>query len=55
VELVFKRRGREMRAKALLVEDERLEIMPVEKMGRTLTDNQKRFREAWLNSKAAGR
>ena len=55
VELVFNRRGQEVQAKARLVEDERLEIVPVEKTGATLTDDQKRFRAAWLNSKAAAR
>lgn len=55
VELVFNRRGREVHAKAQLAEDERLEIVPIEKTGGTLTDDQRRFREAWLNSKAAAR
>jgi predicted metalloprotease with PDZ domain len=55
VELVFNRRGREVHAKARLAEDERLEIVPIEKSGGTLTDEQRRFREGWLNSKAAAR
>jgi predicted metalloprotease with PDZ domain len=52
VELYFKRRGKEIRAKAILAEDPRLEIVPVEKAGGTLSEEQKRFRDAWLNSKA---
>ena len=55
VELVLKRRGQEVHVKAKLVEDQRLEIVPIEKTGGTLTDEQRRFRDAWLNSKAAAR
>jgi predicted metalloprotease with PDZ domain len=55
VELVFRRRNQEVRAKAVLAEDLRLEMVPVEKSGGTLTEEQKRFREAWLQSKAAAR
>lgn len=55
VELVFKRRGREVHVKAQLAGDERLEIVAVEKTGGTLTDDQRCFRAAWLNSKAAVR
>jgi predicted metalloprotease with PDZ domain len=55
VELVFKRRGQEVRSNATLAEDPRLEIVAIEKAGDTLTDEQKRFREAWLQSKAAAR
>jgi predicted metalloprotease with PDZ domain len=52
VELVFKRRGgQEVRAKTTLAEDPRLEVVPIEKSGGTLTDAQKHFRDAWLNSK----
>jgi predicted metalloprotease with PDZ domain len=53
VELVFKRRGQDVHAKATLTEDPRLEVVPVEKSGGTLTDTQKRFRDAWLGSKVA--
>ncbi len=63
VELVFKRRGQEVHAKTKLAEDDRLELVPVEKAGATagtngsgnagtLTDAQKRFRDAWLGSRA---
>jgi predicted metalloprotease with PDZ domain len=55
VEIVFKRHsgGEEVRAKVQLIEDYRLEIVPVEKAGgaTALTDAQKRFRDAWLGSK----
>jgi predicted metalloprotease with PDZ domain len=50
VELVFNRRGREVHAKARLAEDERLEIVPIEKTGGTLTNDQRHFREGWLTS-----
>lgn len=55
VELVFKRRGQEIRVNARLAEDQRLEMVPVEKTGGTLTDEQKRFRGGWLDSKATPR
>lgn len=55
MELVFKRRGQEVHAKAQLAEDTRLEIVPLDKTGGTLTEDQKRFRDSWLNSKAAAR
>jgi hypothetical protein len=32
-----------------LEEDPRIEIVPVESAGGTLTTEQKRFRDAWLN------
>jgi hypothetical protein len=31
-------------------EDPRIEIVPIEKIGGILTDDQKRFRESWLSS-----
>jgi predicted metalloprotease with PDZ domain len=56
VEIVFKRRtGQEVKAKATLTEDPRLEVVPMEKTGGTLTDAQKRFRESWLGTKAAAK
>jgi hypothetical protein len=33
-----------------LEEDPRLEVVLVEKIGGTLTDEQRRFRESWLGS-----
>ena len=35
----------------MLEEDPRLEIVPVEQTGGTLTPEQKQFRDAWLGSK----
>jgi predicted metalloprotease with PDZ domain len=55
VELFFKRRGQEVHARARLAEDPQLEIVPIEKTGGVLTPEQRRFREAWLSSKAAVR
>ena len=55
VELVFRRRGQEVHANATLAEDPWLEIVAVEKTGGTLTDEQRRFRDSWLQSKAAAR
>jgi len=52
VALTFKRHGG-VHAKACLAEDRQLELVPVEKTGGTLTDEQQRFRDAWLSSKAA--
>ena len=43
--------GAEKKATARLIEDPRLEVVPFEKAGRTLTDAQKKFRDAWLASK----
>ena len=51
VELVFKRRGVEVKSNAVLADDPALEILPVETTGGTLTAEQKAFREAWLGSK----
>ncbi len=45
------RYGAEKKATARLIEDPRVEVVPFEKAGRTLTDAQKKFREAWLASK----
>jgi predicted metalloprotease with PDZ domain len=51
VTIVFMRYGAEKKATARLTEDPRLEVVPFEKAGRTLTDAQKKFRDAWLASK----
>ena len=48
VELVFKRRGQQVKSNATLAPDPALEITPVENP----TAEQKTFREAWLGSKA---
>lgn len=51
VALRFVRRsGETVNATLVLAEDPRIEVVPVEKTGGTLTDDQKRFRESWLNS-----
>ena len=39
-----------MNATLALEEDPRIEVVPVEKTGGTLTDEQRRFRESWLGS-----
>jgi predicted metalloprotease with PDZ domain len=52
VTIVFVRNGAEKKATARLIEDPRLVVVPFEKAGRTLTDAQKKFRDAWLASKA---
>jgi hypothetical protein len=35
----------------VLDEDPVIEVVPMEKIGGTLTDDQKRFRESWLSSR----
>jgi predicted metalloprotease with PDZ domain len=51
VTIAFMRYGAEKKAAARLIEDARVEVVPFEKAGRTLTDAQKKFREAWLESR----
>lgn len=51
VEIVFRRRGEEVRAKAILADPTELVIEPVESAGGVLTPEQKLFRESWLESK----
>lgn len=51
VTIVFMRHGAEKKATARLIEEARVEVVPFEKAGRTLTDAQKKFREAWLATK----
>lgn len=51
VPLRFVRRsGETVNTTLALDEDPRIEVIPVEKTGGTLTDDQKRFRDSWLNS-----
>lgn len=52
VTIVFIRHGAERKATAKLIEDSRVEVVPFEKAGRTLTEAHKKFRDAWLASKA---
>jgi len=35
----------------VLEEDPRIEIVPMEKIGGVLSDDQRRFRESWLSSR----
>jgi predicted metalloprotease with PDZ domain len=49
--LTFVRRsGETVNATLALDEDPRVEVVPVEKIGGMLNDDQKRFRESWLSS-----
>ncbi len=51
VALRFVRRsGETVNAMLVFDEDPRIEVLPLETTGGTLTDDQKRFRESWLNS-----
>ena len=51
VPLRFVRRsGETVNATLVLEEDPRIEIVPIEKLGGMLNDDQQRFRSAWLNS-----
>src|SRR5690606_16617388 len=51
LELVFVSRGTERRARLTVESDPRLDLVPVESTGRTLTARQRAFREAWLGSR----
>jgi predicted metalloprotease with PDZ domain len=51
VPLRFVRRsGETVNATLVLEEDPRVEILPIEKLGGMLNDDQRRFRESWLSS-----
>ena len=52
VELVFERRGQRVTGMLRLTERPEIEIVPAEDAGQTLTADQRRFRESWLNSAA---
>jgi predicted metalloprotease with PDZ domain len=52
VSVTFERRGQRVTSTMRLVEDPRRELVPIEDAGQTLTDAQKRFRDAWLSSAA---
>ena len=45
-------RGQPISATIRVIADPRLEIVPAEQAGQTLTDAQRRFRDAWLRSQA---
>jgi hypothetical protein len=49
---VFERRGARVTSVIRLVPDPRVELVTAEETGQTLTDAQRRFRAAWLNSAA---
>ena len=53
IEIVFRRRGEPIHATVTLVDTAGLELVPVESTGIPLSPEQKRFREAWLESKAS--
>jgi len=48
--IVFERRGQRVSAALRLIEDPEVEVVLAEDAGQTLTDAQKRFRDAWLSS-----
>jgi predicted metalloprotease with PDZ domain len=50
--VVYERRGVRASTALKLVGDPRLTLTPIEEAGQTLTDAQRRFREAWLSSVA---
>jgi predicted metalloprotease with PDZ domain len=52
VPLVFERRGQRVTGTLRLAEDPRVEIVRAEDAGQALTQEQRRFRDAWLSSRA---
>jgi predicted metalloprotease with PDZ domain len=50
--IVYERHGVRMSTALQLVDDPRVQLVPIEGTGQTLTDAQRRFREAWLSSAA---
>jgi predicted metalloprotease with PDZ domain len=50
--VVYQRHGVRTSTALRLVDDPRLEFVPIEDEGQALTDAQRRFREAWLSSAA---
>jgi predicted metalloprotease with PDZ domain len=53
LQIVYERRGERVTSVLKLVENPGLELVPAEEAGQTLTAEQRKFRDAWLNS--AGR
>jgi len=49
--ITFVRRGTRTNASLTLEEDPRLEVIPLERTGRPLSDAERSFRAAWLNSR----
>jgi predicted metalloprotease with PDZ domain len=54
VAVVYERRGKSTTANVRLVEDPRIEVVPVETTGQSLTGAQRTFRDAWLSSRRPG-
>ena len=54
VPLVFRRRGKEVVSDMRLVEDPRVEVIPAEEAGKTLSASQRQFRQQWLSSGRRG-
>jgi len=52
LQVVYDRRGERITVVLKLVEDPTLELVPSEEAGQTLTDAQRKFRDAWLSSAA---
>ena len=52
IQLVFRQRGREVRAVLRLRADPRLEVRPAELAGVGFSEAQRAFRTAWLDSRA---
>jgi predicted metalloprotease with PDZ domain len=50
--VVYERQGVRMSTALTLVDDPRLEVVPFEDAGQTVSDTQRRFRDAWLSSAA---
>jgi predicted metalloprotease with PDZ domain len=52
IPITFERRGQQVTSTMRLVEDPRSEVVAVEDLGQALTEQQRRFRDAWLSSAA---
>ena len=52
VPVVFERRGQRVTGRLRLVADPRVEVVPVEAAGRSLSTEQRNLRDAWLSSAA---
>ena len=50
--VVYERHGVRTSTALRLADDPRLELVPIEDAGQSLTETQRRFREAWLGSAA---
>jgi predicted metalloprotease with PDZ domain len=55
VPIEFERRGTRTSATIRPIEDPRIEVVPAEEAGQTLTDAQRGFRDAWLRSQSPQR